>query len=93
MSPKSTSLQLTPEKLVHANGFILLEILVAMSLVASSWIALGATYQQLALRLAIVQEQRVQMKKALDEHEINALGHRQSQPRSPPAETTQKKSK
>jgi type II secretory pathway component PulJ len=93
MCPKSSLLQLTPEKPIYANGFILLEVLVAMSLVASSWVALGATYQQLALRLAIVQEQRVQVKKALDEHEINTLGDRQSQPRTPPAETTQKKSK
>ncbi|CAM3659405.1 hypothetical protein [Polynucleobacter brandtiae] len=93
MFPKSNSLQLTSEKPIHANGFILLEVLVAMSLVASSWVALGATYQQLALRLAIVQEQRAQMKKALDEHEINTLGHQQAPPRTPPAGTTQKKSK
>jgi Tfp pilus assembly protein PilV len=57
----------------QASGFILLEVLVAMSLVASSWMTLGNTYQQMVLRLGQSQEQRVQMKHMLDQHELSLI--------------------
>jgi hypothetical protein len=53
-----------------ASGFILLEVLVAMSLVVSSWMVLGNTYQQMLLRLGQLQAQKEQIKKELDQHEI-----------------------
>jgi hypothetical protein len=68
----------TPGSSKQANGFILLEVLVAMSLVASSWMALGNTYQKMVLRLGQLQEQRVQMKHALDQHELELLTIAQS---------------
>jgi type II secretory pathway pseudopilin PulG len=68
----------TPGLLEHANGFILLEVLVTMSLVASSWMTLGNTYQQMVLRLGQLQEQRVQMKQELDQHELALLNAAQS---------------
>jgi hypothetical protein len=54
----------------QANGFILLEVLVAMGLVASSWMTLGNSYQHLILRLGQLQEQRAQIKKEVDQHEL-----------------------
>jgi Tfp pilus assembly protein PilV len=52
------------------KGFILLEVLIAMGLVATSWMALGNTYQYQILRLGQLQEQREQIKKEVDQHEI-----------------------
>jgi len=65
------------EKLAHgdlgSSGFILFEVLVAMSLIVSSWITLGDTYQQMNLRLGKSQEQRAQMKKEADQYELTLL--------------------
>jgi len=63
----------TPSSSEQAKGFILLEVLVAMSLVTSSWIALGNTYQQMVLRWGQLQERRVQMKHTLDQYELALL--------------------
>jgi hypothetical protein len=63
----------------QVNGFILLEVLVAMSLVTSSWMALGNAYQQMVLKLGQLQEQRVKMKQALDQHELALFAKSQSQ--------------
>ena len=68
----------TPGLTGQANGFILLEVLVAMSLVATSWMALGSTYQQMVLRLGQLQAQKEQMKKELDQHELAVLTVAQS---------------
>ena len=54
----------------RANGFVLLEVLVAMALVATSWISLGNTYQKLVLGMGQTREKRVQMQQELDRHEI-----------------------
>ena len=56
-----------------AGGFILLEVLVAMSLVASSWIGLSNTYQGMILRLGQLQEKRVELRKQMDRHELSIL--------------------
>jgi len=69
---------LIPNPLQLANGFILLEVLVAMSIVTGSWMALGNTYQQMVLRLGQLQEQREQMKQALDQHELALVNASQS---------------
>jgi len=55
------------------NGFILLEVLVAMSLVASSWVGLSNTYQGMILRLGQIQEKRTELRKEMDRHEIAIL--------------------
>jgi hypothetical protein len=44
-----------------------------MSLIASSWITIGGTYQQMALRLGKSQEQRVQIKKEADQYELTLV--------------------
>jgi hypothetical protein len=56
-----------------SNGFILLEVLVAMSLVASSWMNLSNTYQGMILRLGQLQEKRVELRKEMDKHELAIL--------------------
>lgn len=53
-----------------SDGFILLEVLVAMGLVASSWMTLGNSYHHLILRLGQIQEQRAQIKQEVDQHEL-----------------------
>jgi hypothetical protein len=72
------------EKLVHgdlgSSGFILFEVLVAMSLIVSSWIILGDTYQHMILRLGKSQEQRAQMKKEADQYELTLLAADQLNP-------------
>lgn len=57
----------------QAKGFILFEVLIAMGLVTTSWIALGNSYQYQILRLGQLQEQRVKMKKEVDQHEISVF--------------------
>ena len=57
----------------QANGFILLEVLVAMSLVAGSWMALSNTYQGVILRLGQLQEKRAELRKEMDRHELAIL--------------------
>ena len=52
------------------GGFILLEVLVAMSMVATSWIAVMDVYSQLALRLGALEQKRLSIKRELDEYEI-----------------------
>jgi Tfp pilus assembly protein PilV len=61
-----------------SSGFILLEVLVAMSLIASSWMTLGTAYQQMVLRLGKSQEQIVQMKKEADQYELKVFAASQS---------------
>jgi type II secretory pathway pseudopilin PulG len=57
----------------QANGFILLEVLVAMGLIASGWMALSNTYQGMILRLGQVAERGVALRKAMDQHELAIL--------------------
>jgi hypothetical protein len=54
-----------------SSGFILLEVLVAMNLVLSSWFALTHTYQALVLQFVQSQEKRVLVRKAADQFEID----------------------
>lgn len=59
-----------PTHLRSSQGFILLEALVAMSLILTSWMALSHTYQGLALRFGQTQEKRMLARKELDQFEI-----------------------
>jgi type II secretory pathway component PulJ len=61
-----------------ADGFILLEVLVAMSLVASSWMGLSNIYQGMILRLGQLEEKRVELRKEMDRHELAILTAAQS---------------
>ena len=67
-----------PQSNIKANGFILLEVLVAMSLVASSWVGLSNIYQGVILRLAQLQEKKMELKKEMDQHELAILTTAQS---------------
>ena len=62
------------------NGFILLEVLVAMSLVATSWLALVGTYQGVILRLGQLQVKRDEIRIVLDQHEMALLNTTQFSP-------------
>lgn len=65
--------QSVPVLTYKKNGFILLEVLVAMSLVAISWIGLGNAYQLLILRLGQEQHKRLKIHQELDQHELQQL--------------------
>ena len=52
------------------NGFILLEVLVAMSLIMGSWMVSAHTYQKLALILGQQEGKRSQIRKEMDAYEI-----------------------
>jgi prepilin-type N-terminal cleavage/methylation domain-containing protein len=52
------------------NGFVLLEVLVAMTLVASSWIVMVHLYQGLILRQSQLLVQKEAIRKELDALEI-----------------------
>ncbi|OYW78927.1 MAG: hypothetical protein B7Z19_06270, partial [Polynucleobacter sp. 32-46-5] len=65
------------------NGFILLEVLVAMSLVASAWVGLSTIYQGMILRLGQLQEKRVELRKEIDRHELAILTAAQRNNSSP----------
>lgn len=54
----------------QANGFVLLEVLVAMSLIATGWSSLVNTYQKLVLVMGQLGARRVQIHQELDQHEI-----------------------
>lgn len=63
--------QVLEEKLLNprigqAQGFVLLEVLVAMSLILGSWMALVGTYQNLALRTAQTESKRAQLRSEFD---------------------------
>jgi len=53
-----------------SGGFVLLEVLVAMSLISGVWMALVGTYQNLALRNAQEESKRTQIRKEFDAFEI-----------------------
>jgi Tfp pilus assembly protein PilV len=53
------------------EGFILLEALIAMTLIVTSWVGLSHAYQGLALRFGQLQEKRVQIGKESDQFEIH----------------------
>ena len=57
------------------GGFILLEVLVAMSLIVGSWTAMIHIYQGLALRQTQLQVKKVELRKESDVFEISEHAH------------------
>ena len=53
------------------GGFILLEVLVAMSLIVGSWMAMVHIYQGLVLRQSQLQVKKAELRKESDAFEIN----------------------
>ena len=53
-----------------AKGFVLLEVLVAMSLILGSWMALVGTYQSLVLRATQMESKRAQLRREFDVFEV-----------------------
>ena len=56
-----------------ANGFILLEVLLAMSLIAGAWVGLCNQYQVMALRFVQSQEKRLQIREQINQFEITLV--------------------
>ena len=52
------------------NGFILLEVLVAMSLILGVWMTSIEAYQGLALRLVQQENKRSQLRQTFDSYEL-----------------------
>jgi type II secretory pathway component PulJ len=52
------------------NGFIFLEVLVAMSLILGVWLSSIGAYQAIVLRLITQETKRVELRKSFDAHEI-----------------------
>jgi len=53
-----------------AKGFVLLEVLVAMSLILGSWMALVGTYQNLVMRTTQMESKRAQLRREFDAFEV-----------------------
>jgi Tfp pilus assembly protein PilV len=52
------------------DGFILLEVLVAMSLILGAWMISVGAYQQVALRFNQQESKRAELRKTFDAYEI-----------------------
>jgi len=53
------------------QGFVLLEVLVAMSLILGSWTASVSTYQNLVLRVTQMESKRAQLRREFDVFEVS----------------------
>ena len=78
MSPFFRKPRQAPDLMGQAKGFVLLEVLVAMSIVASSWIALEGSYQHLVVRMALVQGKKAAINRESDQYEIALFTSMQS---------------
>ena len=65
-----TSKDLSDDQTEGSQGFVLLEVILAMSLILGSWMALVGTYQNFALRTAQVESKRAQLRREFDTFEI-----------------------
>lgn len=54
----------------RASGFVLLEVLVASSIVASSWIALEGSYHRLVLKRTQIQVKKAAINRERDQYEV-----------------------
>jgi len=61
---------LSKKLLANSKGFVLLEVLLAMSLILGSWMTMVGTYQNLTLRIAQEESKRAQLRRELDAFEI-----------------------
>jgi hypothetical protein len=55
----------------RSQGFVLLEVLVAMSLILGSWMASVGTCQNLVLRATQMESKRVQLRREFDVFEVS----------------------
>jgi type II secretory pathway component PulJ len=55
----------------RSQGFVLLEVLVAMSLILGSWMASVSTYQNLVLRATQIESKRAQLRREFDLFEMS----------------------
>ena len=55
--------------LASDRGFGLIEVVVAMTLIAATYIAVVEAYQRVLLRYGQIEAQRAQLNRAQDEHE------------------------
>lgn len=70
MSPFFQKSRQFPRSMGQAQGFVLLELLVAMSIVASSWIALEGSYHHLVLKMGQIHVKKAAINRELDQYEI-----------------------
>jgi hypothetical protein len=68
---KSVTLKDTFLKVQMEQGFIVLEALIAMGLIAGIWLSMVQIYQELALRQIKVQAEKVQLRKDADAFELS----------------------
>ena len=78
MGPFFQKPQQSPRLMGQADGFVLLEVLVAMSIVASSWIVLEGSYQHLVLKTVLVQGKKAAINRESDQYEIALFTSMQS---------------
>lgn len=55
---------------INQDGFILLEVLVAMSLIMGAWMVSANAYQRLALVLGQQESKRSEIRRQIDAHEL-----------------------
>ena len=58
------------DRLARPDGFILLEVLVAMNLIMGAWMVSTNAYQRLALILAQQEGKRSEIRRQIDAHEL-----------------------
>jgi type II secretory pathway component PulJ len=66
-----TSKDLSGHQIDSSRGFVLLEVIMAMSLILGSWMALVGTYQNLALRTTQTESKRAQLRREFDVFEVS----------------------
>ncbi len=64
LKPESCS-----ERLIGDGGFGLIEVVVAMALIAGAYIGVVETYQRVRLHYGQIEAQRAQLNQAQDQHE------------------------
>lgn len=78
MSPFFQKSRQIPHVIDQAKGFVLLEVLVAMSIVAASWIALEGSYHRLVLRMTQIQVKKAGINRERDQYEVALFTSMQS---------------
>jgi prepilin-type N-terminal cleavage/methylation domain-containing protein len=63
--------ELLNPRIDRRQGFVLLEVLVAMSLILGSWMASVGTYQNLVLRATQIESRRAQLRREFDAFEVS----------------------
>ena len=70
MSPFFQKPRRITQSIGQASGFVLLEVLLATSIVASSWIALEGSYYRLVLKMAQIQVKKAAINQERDQYEV-----------------------